>query len=314
MRPMRALMHDQLAPIRAAQRGAALPTRRPDRATGNRAVALCAAVLCAALVAPAAHAVSLRASACDTWRHPGLFEGPATVGFYPAELGSGRRACPRTELGLYVRGGAIIDTPGFYGNLGAAGVLFGSFALSRRLELFGALEFVDFQFAQNASLKGTSLNLGQLSVGASVVGYDLHHVVLSPYGRLVLPTSSATSRVRDIGAEIGLALSYRPLDRVEVHGVVGWDLSAGLGNGPADVRAGVLLNAGVQYNPATWFGLLIDVNAHLAQRAVLDYLAPVLGLRFRLYRNLGAELGASLPLAGADRRLFLGDLKFAYRF
>ena len=69
-----------------------------------------------------------------------------------ADLATGRRACPRTEIGLGVRGGAIIDTPNFYGNLGGQAQLFGSWAFRRKTELFATLEPVTFGFTQNATL------------------------------------------------------------------------------------------------------------------------------------------------------------------
>jgi len=46
---------------------------------------------------------------------------------------------------------------------------------------------------------------------------------------------------------------------------------------------------------------------------VLDYVAPAIGLRFRAGEHFGAELGASVPLLGAERALAIGGLKLTYR-
>ncbi len=54
---------------------------------------------------------------CARTPHVGLIDGPVTIGAYLGELGAGRRACPRSEIQLGLRGGAIIDTPKFYGAL-----------------------------------------------------------------------------------------------------------------------------------------------------------------------------------------------------
>jgi len=71
-------------------------------------------------------------------------------------------------VALSLRGAAVIDTPNFYGSLGSRAcsreLRLGP---GRRTELFGTLSFIDFQYAQNASLKGTAARLGPLTLGAS---------------------------------------------------------------------------------------------------------------------------------------------------
>src|SRR5262245_61507684 len=49
--------------------------------------------------------------------HGGI-QGPVASGFFDADFATGRRACPRTEMGLGLQGGAAIDLPNFYGQLG----------------------------------------------------------------------------------------------------------------------------------------------------------------------------------------------------
>lgn len=252
--------------------------------------------------------------ACDRWRHPGMPEGPVVIGLYDADMSTGRRTCPRTELTIAARGAAVLDTPNFYGSLQADALIAGSYAVRRNLEVFGTLELIHYLFVQNASLKGTAVGLGQLTLGAAMVAFQRGPAVITPFGRLMLPTSSSTPNVRTLGGEAGVAWSVRPLDRLAVHGTFGVDITGGASAGPPDVRAGALLNVGLQYNPATWFGLVLDLNLQLGHRAPIDAFAPALGLRFRLYRGLAAELGVTAPVAGADRRLFLGALRIGYRF
>src|SRR4051812_2535794 len=68
-------------------------------------------------------------SACETEVARGLGEGPLVIGFYEADLATGRHACPRSELSLGGRGGAIIDTPNFYGAISGDALLSASYAL-----------------------------------------------------------------------------------------------------------------------------------------------------------------------------------------
>lgn len=66
-------------------------------------------------------------------------------------MATGRRACPRTEVGIGGRFGATIDTPDFYGALNVNGVIFGSYAIGPTIEVFGTLEAITYNYAQNAA-------------------------------------------------------------------------------------------------------------------------------------------------------------------
>ncbi len=250
---------------------------------------------------------------CEEWIAPALAEGPVTFGFLSADVATGRRACPRTEAGFGIQGGAIIETENFYGAVTGAGLLSGSLAVRPDLELFATLEALRFQFVQNATLTGTTLHLGQLTVGGTYVALASGPFVLSPSVRLQLPTSFASPRTRTLGGEVGAAVLYRPTNRFEVHGYAGVDASLGLGAADPLPRAGFLVNVGTEYALCSGFAAVLDANVHLGHRAALDYVAPALGLRFRAGEHFGAELGASLPVLGAERALAIGGLKLTYR-
>jgi hypothetical protein len=245
---------------------------------------------------------------------PNAPEGPVTVGgFQAADLMVARRACPRSEVGLGVRAGAVIDTPNFYGAVDAQAVLFGSARLTPTLELFGTAELLRLQFAQNATLNGTRASLGQVSVGAAWLARQTEGAAVTPYVRLMLPTSLLTSRVRTVGAEVGTSASLRLSERFEAHGTVSVGGTAGLGAVPAFPRAGLGLNAGLQAALTSWLALVLDVNVQGGYRAPLDFVAPAFAVRLSPVAGLGVELGATLPLAGADRHLAIGGLRLGWR-
>jgi hypothetical protein len=269
------------------------------------------AALAALLLLPA---TARAESACEQWIAPALAEGPLPVGFaLSADTVTGRRACPRTELGLGLQGGAIIDTSDFYGAITATGLLSGSLAVRPDLEVFATLEALRFQFVQNATLTGTSLTLGQLTAGATWVALTRGPFVLAPSARLQLPTSFASPRVRTVGAEAGAALLYRTAPHFELHGYAGADVSAGLSAAASQPRAGFLVNVGSQYAFSTGFAAVLDANVHFGHRATLDSVAPALGLRFRAGQHFGAELAASFPVLGPERHLATLGLRVSYR-
>ena len=250
--------------------------------------------------------------ACDSSGAAALGEGPvATAGFYEADFATGRRACPRTEVGLRERAGMALHLADFFATLGAHTHLFGSYALDPRTELFGTLEVLRFQFVQNATLKVTSLSLGQLTAGATRVVYQEGPLAVAPSARLMLPTS--TLGVATLGVELGAAADLRLAERLNLHGYAGADVSLGLSAAAAQPLAGALLSLGFQYTPWNWFAVVVDVDAHLGSRAPVDYLAPAVALRFAIWRGLGVELGGAFPLLGADPHTAAGALRLSYR-
>lgn len=250
------------------------------------------------------------AGGCAGVMDRGLFDGPVALGFFSADYATGRRACPRSELGVGFLAGATVDTPDFYGALSGGALLYGSYAVLQPLELFGSLEAVKVAYVQNASLKGTSFYLGQATVGATYQVYRQGGLVVSPSARLMLPTDFSMPDVRTVGLELGAAASWRPMERLEVHGYAGGDVSAGISAAGALPRPGLLASAGVQYSVFNWGGVVLDINAHAGQAA---YVAPALALRFAIARVVGLELGAAVPLAGTIRNNGAVGLKLSYR-
>jgi hypothetical protein len=271
---------------------------------------LLTAALALTVLAPA----SARAEgACSTWIAPALAEGPVPFGFQSADVATGRRACPRTELGLGLQGNAIIETQNLYGALTGSGLVSGSLAVRSDVELFALLEVPRFQYVQNASLTGSRLTLGQLTAGGTWVALSRGAFVLSPSVRLQLPTSFASPRTRTAGAELGAALLYRAWERLGVHGYAGVDSELGLGASIAQPRAGFLVNVGAEYALASVVAAVLDANVHFGRRAAVDYVAPSVGVRLRAGPHFGAEVGVSLPVAGPERALAAGGLKLTWR-
>ena len=192
--------------------------------------------------------------ACETRKSSGLNEGPASLGYAEADVATGRRACPRTEVGIGARFGAIIDTPDFYGAVSVNGLLYGSWALRPTTELFATLEAVNFNYAVNAVLTSTQLTLGNMTMGATQVMTQSETFVGSVSARLLLPTSFEIPGARLIGGELGASGSWRPQEWLEVHGYIGGDLSGAIGRAASLPRGGVVFVAGdaLQWDNGNW--------------------------------------------------------------
>lgn len=264
------------------------------------------------VVAPAPIPEVAEPRGCARWKAEGLGEGPIALGYFEADIATGRRACPRSEVGIGARLGAIIDTPAFYGVLLVDGLVFGSVAISPKTEIFGTLEAVTWNFiAQNGPLKipADNATLGTLTLGASRQFYGNDRFLGAFAARLLLPTSFAIPNARLIGAELGHSATWRPRDWLEVHSYLGVDFNTAIGNGPNLPRVGGVLTAGVQLSPVDFAALVIDATGRVGLK---NYFAPTVALRFRVYR-VGIELAGTVPLAGTDRHDFIVGGRFNVR-
>jgi hypothetical protein len=284
------------------------------RLTGRTGVILTLLAALAAAFAPApAHA--------DPCARPadGLPTGPLQYAFFDGDIARPRRACPRTEVALGGGALAVLDTGNFYGTLGGGGALSGSWRFSDKGEAFASIEAVQFRFVQNATLKQTRIGPGFTSAGASYIAYGNELAAVALTGRLTLPTAfglyeNAWPFALDLGASLALGLPQEMLrDVLAFHAFAGATLGLALG-GDLAAGASFSLAAGLEYTPWEWLGVVVDLTSGYGREAVLDYLGAAAGLRFRIGRGLGVELGAMLPLAGATRADFSGGLRVSWRF
>jgi len=250
---------------------------------------------------------------CGAAGNTGLATGPADINFGPYGFNSPRRACHRNEANLAGGGRAIIDNPDFYGALDGTAILSGSYVLNRRWELFGSWEAFSFRYAQNASLKATSVGIGQLTVGGSWQWLQRETWTLTPSVRVMLPTTVPSHGALTGGLSAGLAWQYRRAAWNAFHAYAGAGLISGLFSTPAVPRGTVSLTVGTELLPWEWFSVVVDVQTQFGERATLDYLAPALELRFG-GESLGVSLGLARPVLGAARQDGLGQLKLSWRW
>lgn len=263
------------------------------------------------LVLLASTSAARAASPCDARVLP---EGPVPAGFEQADFGIVRRACPRTDVGLSVGGRAIIEQENFYANLRGGARLDASMQPFPQLELFVAGEgFVFNQVIQ--SYRATHLGLGDTSVGATLLAFGRNGFALAPTARLTLPTALGLYHHSfPVALEAGLVGLVVPFDELRLHGgllgAATWAITAA----DPDDRGALVSNVGADLVIADWIALVADLNAQALHRADLDRLTVGLGVRMAFFDGLGLELGAVIPVAGAERSLASMVLRTAWRF
>jgi hypothetical protein len=239
--------------------------------------------------------------------------GPVLATISEDELGLARRACPRTELATGARGLVVADFEDFYGQIRASGYLWASWAQTREREM--SLTFEAFRYQQViSSVVADAIGIGRLGLGVAQRAASTEDATIGLTGRLVLPTSFGLQRlVWPFALELGVNGLWRS-PRFDLHGQLGAIGSTALSRGDADPRLGFVTTAGAQWRALGWFALALDAHLGMGYAATLDVVALAPGLRFALGERVGAELSATLPVAGRERALLGALLRVGWGF
>jgi hypothetical protein len=244
-------------------------------------------------LAGAAHA------GCDD-RNTSLPTGPVQAWLTDGMVGLAQPTCMATSLGVAPRAALLVDTPAFYGNIGVTATLDATFAPDDRTSLGLALEPVHYESVISA-LSTSWLGYGATTLTAARrVDRDDAPVELAMVARVAVPTPVDRTNNPVLAADVGLAVASRPAP-LEGHAQFGLSASGGLA-GPVDLRTGLPVTAGLGWSAGRAFGLAADLQSSFGTWAPVDHVAVAPAVRFAGPR-WGAELGASLPIAGADRTL-----------
>lgn len=224
-----------------------------------------------------------------------------TVG--PADFGTTPAPCSDPRASFDLRASLLIDTPDFYGALGAEGVFSGTVPLVGRLWLSGAFTAVRYRYVQNATLLATDIGLGPSDVGLHVGLFAGDDLRVSTYLRVLLPTESPTQYAARTGFEAGVAALWRPHARVSLLGglsvPVEMSVLGGRGLAYGSVRASVDATVLV----GTWFEPALGVEARIGNdpSGAVEFIAPRASLRAHLGRGVSLHLTGMVPLAGRER-------------
>jgi len=264
-------------------------------------------------------------SPCTT-HEGGLRQGPVAVSFLEGDLGTPRRACPRSEAGFGAQGGVVFE-PETYGldvtahigsgsplQASAAARVFGSLKLTDRLELYGSFQPINTKLIRS-SFQSLYIGLGNTSVGASLVVYESGPFVLGVTGQATLPTAIGFYRnAWPVGLDSGLTFAFEPFPFFQLHGQLSGVGSVAITQAAFDPRAGMLQVIGGEFYILDWVSFVLDYNSLALMNAPLAWVAVAAGVRGRLYAGLGVEATVVVPIIGNDRHLAKARMSLSYRF
>ncbi len=252
------------------------------------------------------------ASPCDVY-DGGLVQGPTQTGFFEGELGRGRSPCLRDHVGFDAGAYAVVDTANFYGHIVGAGTLEASVVFLPRLEANISVEALRYD-SVIGPLTSTYVGLGTTTAGFAWNGGETDAWAWGVNSRLVLPTSSGLyQNAFPFGMDVGVTAAWMPVDVVEVHGQ--WTVlgSTAVSAGPGYPRMGLNTTVGAAWRPGRAFSFGLDLVGGFGHEAPLDVFAVAPAIRFGLGDHAGLSIEAGVPLAGSERALATGDLRFNWR-
>lgn len=240
----------------------------------------------------------------------GMPDGPMSAAVLPGGLGAAHRVCARNESGIGVGGFLLADTAHFYGHIIASVKMDGSYALGDRAEVFASAEIVRWDNVI-APMPSSTLGIGNIAVGASGRVATTKKSAFAVNGKLVFP--AGYQNAFPLGFDLGLAGEVAPAKWLRVHGQLSGMIDGNVAKGPSETSVGFAPTLGAALRAGRVFAFDLDLLGSFGLTAAVDHIAVAPALRFSDGKRFGFELGAALPLAGAQRALAIADLRFSIR-
>lgn len=235
---------------------------------------------------------------------------PVVTSLRDAAIDAQRSACLRSELALHVPISALIDTPGFYGELGGGLQLGGRYVVREKLELSANVRLANYHFVQNAVNKATETQIGPFVVGAAY-GRRWGVSALAIAGTLELPYTRDNLDTMHVSGALTLMAMNRLGARTTLHsrlGFVGgraWSLGGSTGR--MAFRAGLDLVRHTRWS--RWaFDLGAEIQAGWYDGFDGTTIRAGMQRRFGFWGRYRGALGVGVPLGGGERTNAIVDI------
>jgi len=222
-----------------------------------------------------------------------------------------RGACLRSDLSSELLTHVLIDSPGFYGDLGAGLAIAARKTITPHVELGARLRAADYTFVQTAVTKATELRDGPLVVRATVGTSDATtHVAVT--AALELPYTRDSLDTMHTSAQLG-ALVTHPLfaDRVALHARLGATTAYAMSAGGSFSRLGFVAGTDAVWRWRARTAILGGADLGAGWNGGFDGVTLRAGIQhafaFDANRWLGAA-GLALPILGNERTNAILDL------
>ncbi len=229
---------------------------------------------------------------------------PVALGLRDGGFDAGVGACVRDQVFARTLAHAIIDTPGFYGQLGGELTIGASFIVTRGLQLGFGFRGVDFQFAQNAVSKATDLGYGPLALhlkASSNLELGNRPVYGALYFQLAMPYTSAELQTVAVGGQLTGLLSFPVARSWLVHSRFGLVMGSTSSGGGTTLRAAGRGGADLNWNIRSWIDVAAGLDFQGGWFRSFDHAMAKVAAHWRVRGRWRVETGIGVPFVGQDR-------------
>lgn len=224
-------------------------------------------------------------------------------------LDAQRGACMRTQVGGGLVAAALIDTPGFHGQLGGGLVAGGSLVVAKAHELSAEVHLVDYSFVQNAVNKVTHVGLGPIVVGAAA-GKQIGREARAALALRVELPGTRTADAERSAAQLAGVVTGALSPSVVLHGRLGALGSVAWSSGGTTKQLAFVAGADLAWHVRTRVALDLGADAMAGWHAGFDHLLVRTGVQWRVRGGATRlRLGAGFPVGGAERTNAVLDLR-----
>jgi len=228
-------------------------------------------------------------------------------------LDAQRGACLRSDISSELLTHVLIDTPGFYGDLGAGVAIAARMRITPHVELGAWLRAADYTFVQTAVTKASELRDGPLVVRATVGTSDATtHVAVT--AALELPYTRDSWDTLHTSGQLGALVTHPLADRFTLHARLGAATAYAMSAGGSTRRLGFIAGGDVVWRWRARTAILGGADLGAGWNGGFDGVTLRAGLQraFAFDRNRWfGSVGVGAPLLGSERTNAVLDLAIA---
>jgi hypothetical protein len=227
---------------------------------------------------------------------------PTITSLRDADLDAQRSACVRQDVSGRVLAHALVDTPGFHGDLGGELVLAGRMILHRDYEASVQLHLIDFTFVQNAVNMATNTAFGPIVVGGARTTRLAERTRGALAAQLELPYTGDPLETFHVGGSLTALVAHRLAPHLVLHGRLGGHGMHASSVAGSTNRAAIRAGADVAWQLSRCLAVQAGTELSAGWYHGFDHVLLRAGVHWQMHATdwrLRAGLGA--PLGGDER-------------
>jgi hypothetical protein len=229
-------------------------------------------------------------------------DDPIVTSVRDVDLDAQRSACLRQDVSVRSRSYALVDTPGFHGDLGTELIVAGRMVVHDDYELSAQLFVLDITYVQNAVNKVTNTAFGPIAVGAARRFAVDDRTQAAVVAQLELPYTGDPMETLHVSGALGGVVTHALGPDFALHGRLGGHAMHASSLAGTTERIAMRIGADIAWRPCRCAAVHAGSEASIGWYGGFDHVLLRAGVHWNFLPNdwrLRAGLG--VPLGGDER-------------